>query len=218
LEGRKERPIQTSGTIAPKWRAGTVSLYFYIIWKYGSKNTSRDMSSARVRAYPVAGSAYTYTQQAFGPSTGFLTGWALLLDYIFLPLLSYLLIGIYMSEYFPGVPTAVWVLGAIALVTTLNLVGIESITRVNWILIVAQLVFIVVFVALSVHTLSEQSAPVSTNPGARTAACPSGSAIRTGTTGAGGSYASSYAIHALTRPAVGASGLARVHPSPSHAA
>lgn len=32
-----------------------------------------------VRAFPVAGSAYTYTQQAFGPSAGFLTGWALLL-------------------------------------------------------------------------------------------------------------------------------------------
>ncbi|MCZ3030384.1 hypothetical protein NYY88_18950, partial [Acinetobacter baumannii] len=52
-------------------------------------------------------------------------------------------------------------LGSIALVTTLNLVGIESITRVNWILIVAQLVFIVVFVALSVHNLSGQPAPVS---------------------------------------------------------
>lgn len=114
-----------------------------------------------VQAHPYSGSVYTYTRKAFGACFGFIAGWTLLLDYIFLPLLSYLLIGIYLSEYFPGVPTAVWVLGSIALVTTLNLVGIESITRVNWVLIVAQLVFIVVFVALSVHNLSGQAEPVS---------------------------------------------------------
>lgn len=114
-----------------------------------------------VQAYPYSGSVYTYTRKAFGAYFGFIAGWTLLLDYIFLPLLSYLLIGIYMSEYFPGVPTAVWVLGSIALVTVLNLVGIESITRVNWVLIVAQLVFIVVFVVLSIHNLSGQSEPVS---------------------------------------------------------
>ncbi|MGY2251395.1 APC family permease [Pseudomonas reactans] len=114
-----------------------------------------------VQAHPYSGSVYTYTRKAFGAHFGFIAGWTLLLDYIFLPLLSYLLIGIYMSEYFPAVPTAVWVLSAIALVTLLNLVGIESITRVNWVLIVAQLVFIVVFVTLSIHNLGEQSKPVS---------------------------------------------------------
>lgn len=114
-----------------------------------------------VQAHPYSGSVYTYTRKAFGAYFGFIAGWTLLLDYIFLPLLSYLLIGIYMSEYFPGVPTAAWILGSIALVTVLNLVGIESITRVNWVLIVAQLVFIVVFVALSIHNLSGQSEPVS---------------------------------------------------------
>lgn len=114
-----------------------------------------------VQAHPYSGSVYTYTRKAFGAYFGFIAGWTLLLDYIFLPLLSYLLIGIYMSEYFPAVPTAVWVLGSIALVTMLNLVGIESITRVNWILVVAQLVFIVVFIALSVQTLTAQPAPIS---------------------------------------------------------
>jgi len=66
-----------------------------------------------------------------------------------------------MSEYFPAVPAWVWVLGSISLVTFLNLIGIESITRVNWILVVVQLVFIVVFVALSVSSLSGQGEPVS---------------------------------------------------------
>nr|WP_314872635.1 APC family permease [uncultured Pseudomonas sp.] len=114
-----------------------------------------------VQAHPYSGSVYSYTRKAFGSYFGFMAGWTLLLDYIFLPLLSYLLIGIYMSEYFPAVPAWVWVLGSIGLVTFLNLIGIESITRVNWILVVVQLVFIVVFVALSVSSLSGQSEPVS---------------------------------------------------------
>ncbi|MFJ4067264.1 APC family permease [Pseudomonas sp. NPDC089996] len=114
-----------------------------------------------VQAHPYSGSVYTYTRKAFGSHFGFIAGWTLLLDYIFLPLLSYLLIGIYMSEYFPAIHAWVWVAGSIALVTFLNLIGIESITRVNWILVVAQLVFIVVFVALSVRHVNGQAAPVS---------------------------------------------------------
>lgn len=114
-----------------------------------------------VQAHPYSGSVYTYTRKAFGSHFGFIAGWTLLLDYIFLPLLSYLLIGIYMSEYFPAIHAWVWVAGSIALVTFLNLIGIESITRVNWILVVAQLVFIVVFVALSIRHVGSQAAPVS---------------------------------------------------------
>ncbi|PLV19647.1 APC family permease [Pseudomonas guariconensis] len=114
-----------------------------------------------VQAHPYSGSVYTYTRKAFGTYFGFMAGWTLLLDYIFLPLLSYLLIGIYMSEYFPEVPAWVWALGSIALVTFLNLIGIESITRVNWVLIIAQLVFIVVFIALSISHLNQQAGPVS---------------------------------------------------------
>ena len=39
------------------------------------------VSYARMAAaFPVAGSAYTYTQKAFGARLGFLTGWSLLLD------------------------------------------------------------------------------------------------------------------------------------------
>lgn len=110
-----------------------------------------------VQAHPYSGSVYSYTRKAFGPRVGFIAGWTLLLDYIFLPLLSYLLIGIYMSEYFPAVPAPVWALGSIILVTGLNLVGIESVTRVNMVLIVAQLVFIVVFVALCVSKYSGQT-------------------------------------------------------------
>ncbi|MDN6858989.1 APC family permease [Pseudomonas sp. CAN2814] len=113
-----------------------------------------------VQAHPYSGSVYSYTRKTFGAAFGFMAGWTLLLDYIFLPLLSYLLIGIYMVDYFPSVPLSVWILGSIVLVTFLNLIGIESITRVNWVLIVAQMVFVVVFIALSLSHLGQQAEPV----------------------------------------------------------
>src|SRR4051812_29991780 len=42
---------------------------------------------------PTAGSAYTYASRAFGRPIGFMVGWALMLDYIFLPMINFLLIG-----------------------------------------------------------------------------------------------------------------------------
>lgn len=104
-----------------------------------------------VRAFPVAGSAYTYSQRTFGSHAGFLTGWSLMLDYLFLPMINYLVIGIYMEAQFPAVPLWVWVVLAIALVTVLNVVGITSIARASSIIIAVQAVFIVVFVALALR-------------------------------------------------------------------
>lgn len=99
-----------------------------------------------VRAYPVAGSAYTYTQKSFGSHVGFLTGWTLLLDYLALPLLNYLLIGIYLNAAFPAVPAWVFVTAAVVLVTALNVVGITLVSSVNLALVGVQIVFVVVFV------------------------------------------------------------------------
>jgi amino acid transporter len=105
-------------------------------------------------AYPVAGSAYTYAQKSFGAPIGFLAGWSLLLDYLFLPMLNYLVIGIYMGAALPSVPTWVWILVAIAVVTILNILGIVSVSWANVIIIGLQFVFIAVFVVMSVSSIS----------------------------------------------------------------
>ena len=107
-----------------------------------------------VVAHPAAGSAYTYASRAFGRPIGFMVGWALLLDYIFLPMINYLVIGLYMADYFPGVPSAVWVILAVALVTGLNILGIKLLARMNFAFVAAQFVFIAVFVALVVGKLT----------------------------------------------------------------
>ena len=106
------------------------------------------------KAFPYAGSAYTYTQRSFGPGIGFLAGWALMLDYLFLPMINYLVIGIYLSAAFPAVPAWVFILAAIAIVTVLNVIGIISVARTNFVLIALQTIFIVVFVALSIGVVA----------------------------------------------------------------
>jgi putrescine importer len=105
-------------------------------------------------AFPVAGSTYAYTQRTFGAPVGFLAGWSLLLDYLFLPMLNYLVIGIYLEAAIPAVPAWVFILAAIVLVTVLNIVGIVSVARANFLLLALQIVFILVFVVMAAMTIS----------------------------------------------------------------
>ncbi|PDQ35177.1 MAG: Putrescine importer PuuP [Candidatus Lumbricidophila eiseniae] len=105
-------------------------------------------------AYPYAGSAYVYTQRSFGPHTGFLAGWALLLDYLFLPMLNYLVMSVYLSSWFPAVPKWVFIVAAIAVVSLLNVLGIMSVSWASFSIIAVQVIFIVVFVVMGLVSLS----------------------------------------------------------------
>ena len=85
---------------------------------------------------------------------GFLAGWSLLLDYLFLPMLNYMVIGLYLNAAVPSIPQWVIVLVTIGLVTVLNIVGIVSVARANAVIIAVQAVFIVVFLVMAVATIS----------------------------------------------------------------
>src|ERR1700754_3040586 len=60
--------------------------------------------------HPVAGSAYTYVRKAIDSRLGFLVGWAVLLDYFFLPMVIWLIGGAYLSAQFPDVPSWLWLI------------------------------------------------------------------------------------------------------------
>ena len=93
-------------------------------------------------------------RRPFGAPIGFLAGWSLLLDYLFLPMLNYLVIGIYLNAAVPAIPQWVIVVVTIAIVTVLNIVGIVSVARANFVIIAVQAIFIVVFIILACVTLS----------------------------------------------------------------
>ncbi|MBC9944658.1 APC family permease [Leucobacter sp. cx-328] len=105
--------------------------------------------AAMVKRYPVAGSAYTYTQQSFGGAAGFLTGWVMLLDYLFIPMINFMLIGIYLNTQFPAVPVWVFTLVALLLVLLFNILGINLVNKVNFVIIALSVVLVVIFMVLA---------------------------------------------------------------------
>jgi amino acid transporter len=101
--------------------------------------------------YPVAGSAYTYTRRSIGSHIGFLVGWAILLDYFFIPMVIWLIGAAFLSAAFPAFPTWIWILGFIVITSGLNLLGIRAASNVNALLMIFQILVLVFFVVLSLH-------------------------------------------------------------------
>jgi putrescine importer len=106
-----------------------------------------------VKIYPDAGSAYTYTKKTISPQLGFLVGWSALLDYLFLPMINAVLAGIYLSAGFPGVPSWVWVVGLIVVITVMNIAGIKIAVSANTIFVLFQLLVAIIFVILTIRSI-----------------------------------------------------------------
>jgi amino acid transporter len=100
------------------------------------------------RAFPVAGSVYTYAARSLGPAVGFFSGWAILLDYLLIPALTYVVAGIAMHAALPGTPKAVWVVVMLVAATGINYLGIEATARANFALLVFQLIVLALFAFL----------------------------------------------------------------------
>ena len=65
------------------------------------------------KAYPAAGSAYTYTRKAINSKLGVIAGWIVLLGYVFFPMAIWLIGASYFSAAVPAVPEWVWLVGFI---------------------------------------------------------------------------------------------------------
>ncbi len=102
------------------------------------------------RAYPVAGSVYTYASRAIHPVMGFFAGWGILLDYILQPTLIYVICAIAIQVSIPDVPRGVWVVVLLGFSTAVNYFGIELATRVNTALLALQLFMLALFLVLAV--------------------------------------------------------------------
>lgn len=99
------------------------------------------------RAYPSAGSAFTYVGAEIHPALGFVTGWSMAMDYMLNPIVCTILCSKFALNFFPEVPYAVLVVVFIALFTGLNLFGIRTSARINDTLAAAMGVVIVIFLA-----------------------------------------------------------------------
>lgn len=121
--------------------------------------------AAMVRRYPVAGSAYTYAQQSFGGGTGFLTGWVLLLDYLFIPMINFLILGLYVSTQFPSVPAWVFTLVALVGVLVFNILGISLVGKINTVIVIVSIAAVAVFAILAIKmAIGDPNAPTLLEP------------------------------------------------------
>ncbi|MEH7094166.1 APC family permease [Neobacillus vireti] len=109
--------------------------------------------SQMVKAYPISGSAYIYAKKAVHPIAGYLVGWALLLDYIFSPIIAILTFGIFMNTEFPSIPVFVWIILMNVVLAIVNIVGIKSAARVSGLSVLFQIAFIILFCILVVKDI-----------------------------------------------------------------
>jgi len=113
------------------------------------------------RAYPVAGSSYSYVRKAVNSSLGFLTGWAILLDYLFMPLAVWLIGTAYLHSIVPSVPEPVWMLLFIAVTTAINVIGLKLAAGFNMLLVILQTLVLAAFVVLCAHyALGDATRPI----------------------------------------------------------
>ncbi len=103
--------------------------------------------------YPSAGSAYTYVRKGLNAHLGFLAGWAMLLDYLIVPIINTVYGALTLQRMFPTTSFLFWVLLFTVVITVLNICGIRTTARSNEILLAIMCLVISVFIVLAVRYL-----------------------------------------------------------------
>ena len=88
------------------------------------------------KAFPAAGSTYTYTRKAINAKLGVVAGWIVLLGYVFFPM-------------------AIWLIGFIVVTSLINIVGVEVGSKINFIMVSIQVVIIVAFLIFTIKAITE---------------------------------------------------------------
>jgi amino acid transporter len=110
--------------------------------------------SQMARAFPMAGSVYTYAGRGIAQPVGFLAGWMVLLDYVLVPGLLYLIAGVAMNSILSSIPVWLWVVAFVVLNTVVNYFGIETTARINKLMLIAELVVLAIFLVIGVVALA----------------------------------------------------------------
>jgi amino acid transporter len=105
------------------------------------------------KAYPYAGSTYSYTQRAIHPNAGFLAGWGIYMDYVLVPLIVMMMGAAYCTSLVPQVPYQVFVVIIGLIIFFVNYRGIKVTASVNNILVLYMAVVVVVFLIFGIRYL-----------------------------------------------------------------
>ncbi len=96
--------------------------------------------------FPVAGSVYSYVRLGTSTFIGFISGWAILLDYLLLPALLCVFASLAMASLVTFVPGWAWVIVFVVATAAINIMGVSVTARMNKIFLCIQLAVLAVFV------------------------------------------------------------------------
>lgn len=107
------------------------------------------------KVFQKSGSAYVYVQQSMNPHMGFIAGWVMLLDYLLLPMICFLIVGVYMNTYIPVIPIPVWVVILVVACFIINAIGVEGAAKADTAIVGAQLLMMAVFIVVGIITIMQ---------------------------------------------------------------
>jgi putrescine importer len=106
------------------------------------------------RAYPSAGSAFTYVAQEIHPAAGYVTGWSMVMDYMLNPLICTIWCSQQAHQFAPGIPAWGWKIFFAVVFTLLNIRGVKTSARMNAAMAAGMgAVVVVIFVAAARYIL-----------------------------------------------------------------
>jgi amino acid transporter len=124
----------SSGMVAAVYIVAAIAMYFSAV-----------SYSEMAKEFPVAGSVYSYVRFGAGEFLGFMSGWAILLDYLLLPGLLFIFAAAAMHLQIPMIPEWVWVPVFVLIATVINLRGIVFTSRVNMVCLYIQCAVLLIF-------------------------------------------------------------------------
>jgi len=99
-------------------------------------------------AIPNAGGPFAYATRAFGPTGGFIAGFATLIEFVFAPPAIAMAIGSYLQVQFPGVDQKLMATGAYLVFMTLNIVGVRTAATFELIVTILAILELLVFMGV----------------------------------------------------------------------
>jgi amino acid transporter len=124
----------------------------YLVGLVGMFFTAMSYASMS-RAFPVAGSVYSYVGRGLHEAAGFLAGWLILLDYILVPALLYVFSTVALRPLLPAVPDLVWLLVFVGFNAVVNLLGVRLTARVNLCMLAVEIAALALFVLIGLAAL-----------------------------------------------------------------
>ena len=119
------------------------------------------------RAYPSAGSAFTYVGQEINPALGYVTGWSMVMDYMLNPMICIIWCSQQAHVFAPAIAYWGWAVFFAAVFTFLNVQGVKTSAHVNTTLATGMGVVIVIFFVAAVRYIfggSEHDTAFFTHP------------------------------------------------------